>query len=136
MAGIGSLLQYWRKTRNLSQLALANQAEVSPRHLCFLETGRGAPPPPMVPPPGRALEAPRRGRSALRLGGGFAPAYGEPSLDAPELAAVRGALDAILRQQEPFPAVVMNRQWDIVRTNHAADRFFGFLLGPRPTPPP
>jgi hypothetical protein len=76
-----------------------------------------------------ALEIPLRERNALLLAAGFAPLYREAKLDAPELAAVRSALDAILHQQEPFPAVVMNRHWDIVETNAAASRFFGFLLG-------
>ncbi len=78
-----------------------------------------------------ALDVPLRERNALLLAAGFAPLYAESTLDAPALAAVNGALEAILRQQEPFPAVVMNRHWDIVRTNEAAARFFGFLLGGR-----
>lgn len=80
-----------------------------------------------------ALEVPLRERNLLLLAAGFAPVYAETKLDAPELAAIRGALDAILRQQEPFPAVVMNRHWDILQTNKAANRFFGFLLGERKT---
>lgn len=136
MVAVGSLLQYWRKARHKSQLALATEAEVSPRHLCFIETGRARPSREMVLLLASALDVPLRERNALLLAAGFAPAYGESSLDAPQLAAVRGALDAILRQQEPFPAVVMNRTWDILRTNDAAARFFGFLLGPRETPPP
>ncbi len=83
-----------------------------------------------------ALDVPLRERNALLLAAGFAPVYSERGLDAPELAAVRGALDAILQQHEPFPAVVMNRYWDIVATNRAAPRFFGFLLGPQPPGPP
>lgn len=79
------------------------------------------------------LDVPLRERNALLLAAGFAPVYRESPLDAPELAAVRRALDAFLRQQEPFPAVVMNRCWDIVATNDAARVFFGFLLGPRAT---
>jgi hypothetical protein len=84
-----------------------------------------------------ALDVPLRERNAMLLAAGFAPVYPERALDAPELAAVKNALDAILRQQEPFPAVVMNRRWDIVATNRAAERFFGFLLGRRaPDPQP
>jgi hypothetical protein len=75
------------------------------------------------------LDIPLRERNALLLAAGFAPIYREANLDAPEIASVRSALDAILRQQEPFPAVVMNRSWDILATNAAASRFFGFLLG-------
>ena len=128
---IGALLQYWRKTRNLSQLALAQEAEVSARHICFLETGRARPSPEMVMLLASVLDVPLRERNALLLAAGFAPRYGQADLSAPELGAVRAALAAILRQQEPFPAMVMNRLWDIVETNTAAKRLFGLLLGPR-----
>lgn len=126
---IGEMLQYWRKTRQLSQLALANEAEVSPRHICFLETGRSRPSREMVLLLASVLEVPLRERNAMLLSAGFAPVYSEASLDAPALSSVRAALDAILHQQEPFPAVVMNRSWDIIRTNDAAIRFFSMLLG-------
>lgn len=125
---VGALLQYWRKARSLSQLALATEAEISPRHLSFIETGRANPSRQMVLLLASVLDVPLRERNDLLLAAGFAPVYMESSLDAPSLAAVRTALDAILRQQEPHPAVVMNRRWDIVQTNEAADRFFGFLL--------
>jgi MmyB-like transcription regulator ligand binding domain len=77
------------------------------------------------------LDLPLRERNTLLLAAGFAPMYAETQLEASELASVRGALDAILRQQEPFPAVVMNRYWDILRTNEASARFSRFLLGDR-----
>jgi len=130
-ASVGLLLQSWRKTRNLSQLGLAVQAEMSSRHLCFVETGRANPSREMILRLANALDVPLRERNALLLAGGFAPQYAESKLDAPALAAVNGALQAILSQQEPFPAVVMNRHWDVVRANGAASRFFGFLLGER-----
>jgi transcriptional regulator with XRE-family HTH domain len=126
---IGALLQYWRKTRNLSQLALANEADVSPRHVCFVETGRAKPSREMVLLLATVLDVPLRERNALLLAAGFAPMYSEASLDAVELAPVRAALDAILFQQEPFPAIVMNRRWDILKTNAAAARFFGLFQG-------
>jgi transcriptional regulator with XRE-family HTH domain len=126
---VGALLQHWRKVRHMSQLALANEAEVSPRHVCFLETGRARPSREMVLLLATALDVPLRERNALLLAAGFAPVYKETNLDAPELGPVRVALDAILRQQEPFPAVVMNRHWDILTTNDAARRFFTMLLG-------
>ena len=131
---IGALLQYWRKTRNLSQLALANEASVSPRHVCFLETGRATPSREMVLHLAHTLSVPLRERNALLTAAGYAPIYRESRLDAPQLAAVRSAIDAILAKQEPYPAVVMNRSWDIVAGNDAATRFFGMLLGGR-TPP-
>jgi transcriptional regulator with XRE-family HTH domain len=130
-SSIGELLQYWRRTRHLSQLALAGEAEVSARHICFLETGRARPSRDMVVLLASVLDVPLRERNALLLAAGFAPVYGESGLDEPAVGAVRAALDAILRQQEPFPAVVMNRRWDIQRSNDAATRFFSLLLGAR-----
>src|SRR5512132_3816873 len=91
---IGSLLQGWRKTRQLSQLALATHAEISSRHLCFIETGRAQPSREMVLLLASALDVPLRERNALLLAAGFAPVYQESAMDAPELAAVRRALDA------------------------------------------
>src|SRR4051812_21700388 len=128
---IGALLQYWRKTKSLSQLALAMEAEVSPRHISFLETGRAKPSRDMVVQLATVLGVPLRERNQLLLAAGFAPLYREARLDAPELGPVRAALDAILRQQEPFPAVVMNRHWQILHMNQAGQRFFGMLLGDR-----
>ena len=126
----GALLQHWRQVRRKSQLAFAIEAEVSPRHICFLETGRARPSRDMVLLLASALDVPLRERNALLLAAGYAPVYRETELDSPELGAVRAALQAILRQQEPFPAVVMNRTWDILTSNDAATRFFGFLLDP------
>ena len=115
----------------MSQLALAHEAEVSPRHVCFLETGRAKPSRDMVLHLAETLDVPLRERNGLLLAAGFAPIYRESTLDARELVPVRTAIDAILNQQEPFPAVVMNRHWDIVATNGAATRFFSLLLGGR-----
>lgn len=133
-SGVGALLRFWRRQRNLSQLALASEADVSPRHVCFLETGRAKPSREMVLHLAETLSIPLRERNALLVAAGFAPAYLESSLDAPQVAVVRTAIDAILAQQEPYPAVVMNRAWDIVTTNAAAARFFRMLLDGR-TPP-
>lgn len=126
---IGTLFRYWRTERKLSQLALAVEADVSPRHICFLETGRARPSREMVLHLAEALAVPLRERNILLLAAGFAPVYLESDLDAPELAPARTALDAMLRQQEPFPAVVMNRRWDILLANQAAARFFALFLG-------
>ena len=133
---IGSLLQSWRRARNLSQLALAHEANVSPRHVCFLETGRAKPSREMVLHLADTLAVPLRERNAFLLAAGFAPMFQESTLDGSELAPVRTAIRAILNQQEPYPAVVMNRHWDIVETNRAAARFFGLLLGDRTPPDP
>lgn len=125
----GQLLQRWRQLRGKSQLALAADAEVSPRHVSFVESGRSIPSREMVLTLASALGVPLRERNTLLLAAGYAPLYRETDLDAPELAPARRALDLILRHQEPYPAVVMNRHWDIVTSNDAAARFFAFLLG-------
>jgi len=135
-SSFGALLQYWRKAKGLSQLALATEADVSPRHVSFIETGRAKPSRDMVVLLATALGVPLRERNHLLLAAGFAPLYREAPLDAPELGPVRAALDAILRQQEPFPAVVLNRHWDILDMNQAGKRFFGMLLGAREGRPP
>lgn len=133
---VGAMLRYWRQTRHLSQLALAHEAEVSPRHVSFVETGRARPSRDMVLRLAATLDVPLRERNALLLAAGYAPRYTESRLDgldgaeaAPEMGEVRRALAAILERQEPYPAVVMNRRWDLVDANAAAGRFFGFLLG-------
>lgn len=127
------MLQQWRRTRNLSQLALAHRAEVSPRHVAFIETGRASPSREMVLHLAEALAIPLRERNTLLLAAGFAPMFRESRLDEESVAPVRAAIDAILAQQEPYPAVVMNRCWDILMTNTAASRFFGRLLDGRPS---
>jgi transcriptional regulator with XRE-family HTH domain len=127
---VGALLQHWRRLRHMSQLALAYEARVSPRHVSFVETGRAQPSREMVLTLAGALNVPLREQNALLLAAGYAPLHRETRLDAPELDVVRVALDAILRQQEPYPAVVMNRRWDVLLTNAGATRFFSHLLGP------
>lgn len=136
MPPVGSLLQTWRKARQLSQLALADKAEVSPRHLCFVETGRARPSREMVLVLANALDVPLRERNAMLHAAGFAPVYAESPLAGEQLAPIRAAVDAILKQQEPHPAVVLNRAWDITQTNRAATRFFGFLMKGRSVPGP
>lgn len=133
---IGSLIKDWRRTRGMSQLSLATEADVSARHLSFLETGRANPSREMVVLLATVLRVPLRERNSLLLAAGYAPVYREARLDAPELGPVSRALAAILRQQEPFPAVVMNRHWDILDMNQGAQRFFGLLLGAGAPAPP
>lgn len=129
MSEVGPLLKQWRNARRLSQLALAAEAAVSVRHLCFLETGRANPSRAMVLKLAEVLDVPLRERNTLLLKAGFAPEYPASELDAPSLAAVRDAVETILRQQEPFPALVMDRSWDILHTNAAARGFFALLQG-------
>jgi transcriptional regulator with XRE-family HTH domain len=126
----GRLLQEWRRLRGKSQLDLAFDASVSPRHVSFVESGRSVPSRAMVITLAGALHVPLRERNALLLAAGYAPVYREANLEAPELRAARRAIDLILKHQEPYPAVVMNRRWDVVASNGAAEAFFAFLLGP------
>jgi transcriptional regulator with XRE-family HTH domain len=126
----GSLLRQWRLARGLSQLVLAANAEVSGRHLCFLETGRAQPSRHMIQLLASVLDLSLSGRNAMLLAAGYAPAYGKRELAAPELEHVRRALAFILRQQEPFPALVVDGSWDIVMTNVASGRIFGLFKGP------
>jgi len=131
------MLRTWRRRRGASQLALALQSGVSQRHLSFLESGRARPSREMVVQLTTALDVPLRQRNAMLLAAGFAPAYRETSLAAPELSAVRKAIDHMLRQQEPYPAVVIDRLWNLMQANEAAQAFTLFLFeGPPPPPPP
>src|SRR5262245_62106882 len=126
----GRLLRQWRTTRHLSQLALATQAGISTRHLSFLETGRAQPSREMVQLLAGMLDVPLGERNALLVSAGYAPLYGERPLGAPELEPVRRALQFILRQQEPFPAFVLDAQWNIVMRNDASRRICGLFRGP------
>lgn len=127
-AGFGALLREWRATRRLSQWDLALAAEVSARHLSYVETGKSQPSRDMVIRLADALQLPLRERNALLLAAGFAAHYPETALDAPELARIQRAIGFIIAQQEPFPAFVLNRHWDIVMANAAALRVNRFLL--------
>jgi transcriptional regulator with XRE-family HTH domain len=118
-APLGMLLRDWRRRRRLSQLDLALEAGVSARHLSFLETGRSKPSREMVLHLAEELEVPLRDRNQLLLAAGYAPAYEERSIDDPEMAPVRDALDRILTGHEPFPAVVVDRWWNMVAANRA-----------------
>lgn len=123
----GEMLRQWRKVRGVSQMDLALDAEVSARHVSFLETGRARPSREMVLVLASALTVPLRERNGLLVAAGFAPVYAEPRFAAAGAGPVQRAIAAILGQQEPFPAVVMNRCWDVVAANRAAGRLFGRL---------
>jgi transcriptional regulator with XRE-family HTH domain len=114
---VGDLLREWRQRRRLSQLDLAIQAEISARHLSFVETGRSQPTSAMILRLTEHLDVPLRDRNTLLLAGGYAPAYPEHPLDGPELAAVRTALRSVLSGHEPYPAVVINRWWELLDCN-------------------
>jgi transcriptional regulator with XRE-family HTH domain len=121
MTDVGDLLREWRNRRGLSQLALAGQAEVSARHLSFVETGRSRPSRALLLRLGEHLDIPLRDRNALLLAAGLAPAYPERRLDDPPMAAVADAVTRILTAYLPFPALVVDRHWDLVDANEAVD---------------
>jgi transcriptional regulator with XRE-family HTH domain len=123
-------LQWWRRRRGLSQLELAGRAEISQRHLSFLELGRASPSRQMVLRLADALDVPLRQHNALLLAAGFAPTWRESGLDAPELAQIASAVDRMLTKQEPFPAVAVDRNWRLLKANGAAVRLVEFLVGP------
>src|SRR6478752_349182 len=108
---VGQLLREWRERRRISQLDLSIQAEISARHLSFVETGRSRPTPGMILRLSEQLDVPLRERNALLLAGGYAPAYPQRGLDAPELANVCAALRLVLAGHQPFPALVIDRWW-------------------------
>ncbi len=113
----------------MSQLDLAVEAGVTPRHVSFVESGRARPSREMVLALARALDVPLRERNQLLLAAGYAPLYRETGVDEPAMSQVRAALDRALRHHEPFPAVVMDRHWDIQMANAAATVMFAWLLG-------
>jgi transcriptional regulator with XRE-family HTH domain len=132
----GPMLRAWRRRRGASQLSLALQSGVSQRHVSFLESGRARPSREMVVQLSTALDVPLRQRNEMLLAAGFAPAYRESNLAAPELAPVRKAIDFMLKQQEPYPAVVIDRLWNLLQANEAANAFTVFLFEGPPSPPP
>jgi transcriptional regulator with XRE-family HTH domain len=116
---LGNLLRYWRHERGKSQLDLSLDTGISQRHLSFVESGRSVP-----------------SRDLLLLASGYAPIYEESSWEVAEMSAVTKAIERVLRQQEPHPALVLDRYWNVIKTNEAAPRFFGSFvdLEARPWP--
>ncbi len=131
----GDLLREWRQRRRLSQLDLAIAANVSARHLSFVETGRSRPTSEMILHLAEHLDVPLRDRNALLLAGGYAPAYPERGLDEPELKAVRQALQSVLGGHEPYPAALVNRWWELVEANSGIALFTRHVSGDLLEPP-
>jgi transcriptional regulator with XRE-family HTH domain len=133
LSHVGTMVREWRTTRRLSQLELALEANVSPRHLSCVETGKAQPSRDMIARLADALGMPLRERNALLVAAGFAPRYRETELASPEMAPIRRAIEFILQHQEPYPAIVTNRHWDILLMNESTRRIFEILLpgGPR-----
>jgi transcriptional regulator with XRE-family HTH domain len=133
---LGELLRYWRQERGKSQLGLSMDTGISQRHLSFVESGRSAPSRDFLSIVSDALNIPLRERNVLLLASGFAPQYSEQSLDAEQMATVTGAIDRMLQQHEPHPALVLDRHWNVVRTNEAAPRFFSSFVDLEMRPKP
>jgi transcriptional regulator with XRE-family HTH domain len=132
---LGPLLKQWRRRRRLSQLDLALEAGVSARHLSFVETGRSTPSRRMVLHLADQLDVPLRDRNQLLLAAGYAPAYAEHGIDAPELAPVRDAIRRVLDGHDPFPALVVDRWWDMVDANTSLAPLLEGVAGPLHEPP-
>ena len=126
---VGDLLRQWRGARRLSQLDLALAAGISARHLSCVETGKAQPSREMIARLAETLDMPLRERNMLLMAAGYTPEYAETPLSDPELTQVRRAIEFILEHQEPYPAFVLNRRWDVLQTNRAAARVGGFLRG-------
>lgn len=129
--GFGYMLKSWRVSRRYSQLELALEAEVSQRHLSFLESGRAQPSREMVLRLSEVLGLPLRDRNDLLSASGFAPLYQERALDSTGMVAVKQALEVTLHHHEPYPALAVDRRWNVVLQNAAVDRLLG-LAGPPP----
>ena len=122
---VGQLIREWRQRRHLSQLDLACDAEISTRHLSFIETGRSSPSRDMVLRLAEQLDVPLRSRNTLLTAAGFAPMFPERPLADPALQPARTAIDHLLAAHEPFPALAVDRHWTLVASNEASRRLMG-----------
>ena len=135
-ARVGDLLREWRRRRRMSQLDLSVEAEVSARHLSFVETGRSKPSRELVLHLAEHLEVPLRERNVLLLAAGYAPAYTETPLDAEVMAPARQALDAVLQGHHPFPAVIVDGRWNLLSANQPALALLAEDVAPALLQPP
>lgn len=117
---VGEMLREWREDRRRSQLGLAIDVGVSTRHLSFVETGKSKPSPELVLALAEHLDVPLRERNSMLLAAGYAPRYPQTPLDDESMATVRNALGGLIRAHDPYPAVVVDRRWDVVMTNTGA----------------
>ncbi|WP_321929567.1 helix-turn-helix domain-containing protein [Paraburkholderia guartelaensis] len=125
---LGTLLRYWRDARGVSQLDLSLDAGISQRQISFIESGRSVPGRDTLLTLAQTLDVPLRERNALLLAAGYAPVYSDAPWNAQEMEHVVRALERVIRQHDPFPAIVMDRHWNVLMTNDAAPRFFGHFV--------
>ena len=116
---LGEQLRDWRSRRRMSQMDLALETEISTRHLSFIETGRSKPSPQMLGRIADRLDVPHRARNALLLAAGYAPDFQERPLDSPDMAAMRAIVEHVLKGHEPYPALAVDRHWNMVAANAA-----------------
>ena len=135
-AELGNLLKQWRALRGRSQLDGAADTGISQRQISFIESGRSVPGRSTLLSIALVLEIPLRERNALLLAAGYAPVYSEAAWNSDEMKSVGKALDRMLAQHEPYPAIVMDRYWNVLQTNAAAPRFFNCFIDvfARPAP--
>ncbi len=124
----GTLLKQWRNYQGFSQLDLAVTSQVSQRHISFLESGRAKPSRDMILRLASVLEIPLRYQNLMLTAAGFAPTHTETDLSSPEMTSIRKAIDFMLRQQEPYPALVVDRYWNLLLTNDAATRLLNAFI--------
>lgn len=122
---VGDLLREWRQRRRMSQLLLAAEADISTRHLSFVESGRAVPSREMVMHLAERLDVPLRARNALLVAAGYAPLFREHQLSDPQLAAAREAVELVLKAHEPYPALAIDRHWTIIAANSALAPLLG-----------
>ncbi|PIF19083.1 MULTISPECIES: helix-turn-helix domain-containing protein [unclassified Acidovorax] len=135
-ASFGDHLRTWRQQRHLSQLELADEADISTRHVSFMETGRTNPSRDMVLRLCERLAIPLRERNALLVAAGYAPMYRERALDDPALTAARQAVELVLKGHEPCPAIALDRCWNVVAANRAAQALLAAHMSPELLAPP
>lgn len=121
VATLGEQLREWRTRRRMSQMDLALDTEISTRHLSFIETGRSKPSAQMLQRIADCLEVPHRARNALLLAAGYAPDYQERALDSDEMAGMRAIVEHVLKGHEPYPALAVDRHWNMVAANGAVE---------------
>jgi transcriptional regulator with XRE-family HTH domain len=125
---LGMLLRHWRSLRGKSQIDLSLDAGISQRYISFVESGRSVPGRETLIVLAEALDVPLRDRNTLLLAAGYAPVYSEKAWDAAEMGSLTRAIERMLRQHDPFPAIVMDRYWNVVMSNDAAPRFFNSFI--------